>query len=248
MTRHLIERRRYEPKRRDLAVAAVETLSPGMLRVTFTGDDLADFASAGADDHVKMFFPADGPGLTVGRDFTPRLFDVARRTLTIDFALHADGPAIRWARGAKPGDRLQIGGPRGSAVVPDDFDWYLLIGDETALPSIGRRVEDLRPGVPVTTLVAIASAADKQVFRTRAALDARWCVRADPTNDTGLLRDALWEVALPPGDGFVFIAAEGQVARTLRAYMIERGHPPEWIKAAGYWARGAAGAHERIED
>jgi NADPH-dependent ferric siderophore reductase len=32
------------------------------------------------------------------------------------------------------GDRLDIGGPRGSAVVPDDFDWYLLIGDEARRP------------------------------------------------------------------------------------------------------------------
>jgi NADPH-dependent ferric siderophore reductase len=37
--------------------------------------------------------------------------------------------------------------------VPDDFDWYLLIGDETALPAIGRRVEELRADVSVTTFV-----------------------------------------------------------------------------------------------
>ena len=75
------------------------------------------------------------------RDFTPRRFDSKTATLVIDFALHDAGPATRWALGARAGDRLEIGGPKSSKVVPDDFDGYLLVGDESALPAIGRRVE-----------------------------------------------------------------------------------------------------------
>src|SRR6185436_499825 len=98
------------------------------------------------------------------RDFTPRRFDVASGTFVIDFALHDAGPATNWAVAAKVGDTLEIGGPRGSAVIPDDFDWYILIGDETALPAIGRRVEELRQDVPVTTIVAVASLEETQTF------------------------------------------------------------------------------------
>ena len=248
MIRHAIERRRFEPKRRDVAVASVAALTPRMLRITFAGEALGDFASAAADDHVKMFFPVTGTGEYVGRDFTPRAFDAAAGTLTVDFAMHPSGPAIAWARSAKPGDRLAIGGPRGSAVVPDDFDWYLLVGDETALPAIGRRIEELRPGVPVRTLVVVDADADRQTFDTPAALEAHWCVRRAGTDDAALLRDALWGLPLPPGEGFIWIAAEADVARTLRAYVLERGHNREWVKAAGYWKRGSDGAHERIED
>nr|WP_246251703.1 siderophore-interacting protein [Ancylobacter pratisalsi] len=39
--------------------------------------------------------------------------------------------ASTWALAARPGDRLEIGGPRGSAIIPADFDWYWLVGDET---------------------------------------------------------------------------------------------------------------------
>jgi NADPH-dependent ferric siderophore reductase len=28
----------------------------------------------------------------------------------------------------------------------------------------------------------------------------------------------------------------------------ERGHPRQWTKAAGYWKRGQAETHEKIED
>ncbi len=38
-------------------------------------------------------------------------------------------------------------------------------------------------------------------------------------------------------------------ARALRAYVIEdRQHPREWTKAAGYWTRGQADAHDCMED
>jgi NADPH-dependent ferric siderophore reductase len=182
------------------------------------------------------------------RDFTPRRFDVARNKIVIDFALHESGPATSWAAAAKVGDKLEIGGPRGSAVIPDDFDWYLLIGDETALPAIGRRVEELRAGVPVTTIVVLASLDEAQTFKTKADWTPIWCPR-DGADDAAVLRTAVKALDNPPGEGSVWIAAEANVARALRSYMIEsRQHPREWIKAAGYWTRGETDSHTRIED
>ena len=90
--------------------------------------------------------PPEGVERSPGRDYTPRRYDAGRNELVIDFALHDAGPATDWAAQAEPGQQLAVGGPRGSFVVPDDFDWYLFIGDETALPAIGRRLEELRAG------------------------------------------------------------------------------------------------------
>jgi NADPH-dependent ferric siderophore reductase len=245
---HQITRVRHETRRRILTVTSIEHLTPRMLRIGFTAPDLGDFVSASPDDHIKLFFPAGEAAQPVMRDFTPRSFDTRTGRLVIDFALHDAGPATEWAAGAKPGDKLEIGGPRGSAVVPDDFDWYLLIGDETALPAIGRRVEELRPGVPVLTAVVIAGPDEVQHFETRAAWTPLWVVRDGAADDAVQLLAALDGRELPPGEGFVWIAAEAQVARSLRVAMAEgRGHPREWIKASGYWSRGEAGAHQTIE-
>ncbi len=149
LTKHAIHRVRHEPRRRMLTVKQVERLTPTMARITL-GGDLAGFNSASYDDHVKVFFPLPGrnaptlpePGpdgkplegveRSPGRDYTPRHYDPAKDELIIDFALHDAGPATTWAEHAKPGEQLAVGGPRGSFVVPDDFDWYLFIGDETA--------------------------------------------------------------------------------------------------------------------
>ena len=246
--RHQITRVRHELRRRMLTVSAIERLTPRMLRFGLTSPELHDFVSASHDDHVKLFFPAADGGTPAMRDFTPRRFDTGKGTLTIDFALHDAGPATQWAASAKIGDTLQIGGPRGSTVVPDDFDWYVLIGDDTALPAISRRVEELRAGVPVASFV-VSAGGEAHELRCEADWTATWIARTPSSDDATLLRAALAGHAMPPGEGFVWIAAEASVARALRTYLVEeRGHPRHWIKAAGYWKRGQADIHEKIED
>ena len=242
---------RREPKRRRLTVESVTPLTPAMRRIVFASPDLADFVSLGADDHVKVFVSdATAPQGVAMRDYTPRAFDAVRHALTIDFVLHDAGPASDWARRAKPGDPLEIGGPRGSMVVADDFDFYLLVGDETALPSIGRRVESLRAGVPVTTIVLVDNAEVIQTFDTRADWRPTWLTRSgSDRDDAALFSEALTQWPTPSGDGYVWIAAEAEAARTLKAHMLQvRGHPKAWLKAAGYWVRGKAGESEKLDD
>ena len=245
--RHQVTRVRRETRRRTITVAATERLTPHMLRLNFTSDDFDDFDSAGPDDHIKLFL-ADAAGERVARDYTPRAFDRVGGTLVIDFALHDAGPATRWALSATRGDTIEIGGPRGSTIIADDFDWYLLIGDETALPSIARRLEELRPGVPVTAVIAIDGPKDRLEFSTRAALTLAWSERAgSAAPDDARLRALV--AGLPAGDGFVWIAAEAGVARAMRSHVVDTlEHPRGWCKASGYWSAGKAGAHDKIGD
>ncbi len=245
---HAATRVRHELKRRTLTVIALLDITPHMRRIIFTSPDLGDFVSASPDDHIKVFVPdASEPGGLAMRDYTPRAFDPAARTLVIDFALHESGPATAWARTAHPGAKLAIGGPRGSLVVPDDFDHYLLIGDETALPAIGRRLETLRPGVPVTALMLVEGPEEVQSFDTATRLTPGWVFRRGRSEDDGtLLIEALASWAPPAGDGYVWIAAEAAATRAVKDYMLTvRGQPKEWLKASGYWVKGSPGASEK---
>jgi NADPH-dependent ferric siderophore reductase len=267
--KHAIGRVRHELRRRLLTVTATERLTPNMLRITLAGDDLSGFVSAGYDDHVKLCFPKPGEDAPVWpavgpdavplaegviaspmRDFTPRRHDADRQELLIDFAVHEAGPASDWARRAAPGSRLGVGGPRGSFVVADDFDWYLLVGDETALPAIGRRLEELRAGARAIVIAAVTDAAEEQAFASRAALDIRWLHRPlAAANDTAPWLAALAALTLPEGDGYVWIAGETDVAKALRRVLVEdRGVPRAWIKSAGYWRAGSDGFHESHGD
>lgn len=243
----IITRHRFDTRRRTLTVQDKTRITPAMIRLVLEGEDLADFTSLGPDDHIKLFFDtgAEKPEM---RDYTPRAFDREARTLVLDFAVHDAGPATLWAVAAQPGDSLQIGGPRGSAVVAPVFDWWLLIGDETALPAMGRWIEEMPEGTAVTTLGLVTGAAEEQRWESRAAHRAAWLHRADPADPAPVL-EAARGLDLPEGRGFIWIAAEAGVARALRDHFRnDRGHPNEWLKAAGYWVKGQADASVKALD
>jgi NADPH-dependent ferric siderophore reductase len=261
---------RHETRIRRVQVHSVAHITPKMVRVVLGGDELMGFVSAAHDDHVKVFFPlpgeaepplpplgpngrafAEGAPRPPMRDYTPRRYDPAANTLTIDFVVHGEGPATTWAAQAKPGDFLGIGGPRGSFIVPDDFDWYLFAGDESALPAIGRRLEELPATARVVVVAEIEDAGEEQPFTSRATLDIRWLHRHAPSGSEqpSLLLDALAELPFPQGDGYAWVAAEASVAKALRRILVDRhGLPKDRVKAAAYWKRGAVAVHETYDD
>lgn len=235
--RHQIVRKRRETKRRQLTVVSVVALSPTMRRIVFQSDELSDFESESHDDHVKLFVL--GPdGQEHMRDYTPRAFDPATGNLTIDFAIHEAGPATNWAIGAQAGDSVSIGGPRGSTIVPDDFDWYLFIGDESAVPAIARRLEELRPEARSICYLLVDGPQGELQLASRSHLELRWIHRdGSPIDDAAAFEAALAAWSSPDGDGFVFIAAEAEAARRARELLEARGHNPGWLKSKGYWTK-----------
>ena len=238
-----VERVRHELKRRQLTVTQVEQLTPHFRRITFTDESLADFVSASFDDHLKVFVPAAAGAEPARRDYTPRHFDNAARTLVIEFALHGAGPAAEWAAQATPGQTLAIGGPKGSMVVPLDYDWHLLAGDETAFPAVARRLEELPAGAPAIVILRAGDAADRRVFDSAAAVDLRWVA-----TDAELLA-AVRALMLPAGEGYAWCAGEAAAMATLRRVLVdEKGHDRHAIRAAAYWKRGAIAHHENLGD
>ena len=233
---------RHETRRRDLAVVRVDDISPHFRSVTLGGDALADFISASFDDHVKFILDAGGTA-PVMRDYTPRRYDASTRELTLEFALHGDGPAADWAARARPGVLATIAGPRGSFIIPLDYDWHLFVGDETALPASARRLEELPAGARALVLAQVDDALDQRVFASAATVNVQWVARANE------LIDALRALALPTGEGYAWCAGEAGAMATVRRVLVEeKGHSRHAIRAAAYWKRGAVAHHENLED
>ncbi|MGW0434845.1 siderophore-interacting protein [Micromonospora sp. NPDC003197] len=154
-------------------VRALRQLSPSFLRVTFTGPDLDRFADKGYDQRIKLALPLDGESvvelpdgpnwyqqwreLPDDRRFPVRTYTVRavrqhQQEVDIDLVLHGDGgPATRWARRARLGDRLGLVGPDagypgvhgGLEFQPPQGSTLLLAGDETAAPAICAILERL---------------------------------------------------------------------------------------------------------
>jgi NADPH-dependent ferric siderophore reductase len=235
-----VQRVRHEIKRRELQVVRVESVTPHFRSVTFAGDALEGFISASFDDHVKFMLDADGPE-PVRRDYTPRRYDAAAGELTLEFALHGDGPAASWAAQAEPGQRAIIAGPRGSFVIPMDYDWHLFAGDETAMPAIARRLEELPQGARAI-VVLHTDEEDRREFSTKASLSVQW------VDSPESLVAAVRALELPAGEGYAWCAGEAAGMAALRSVLVdEKGHDRHAIRASAYWKRGAIAHHEDLE-
>lgn len=249
-----LQRVRYDTRRRSLTVIQTVRITPHLTSITLSGD-LSGFQSPGFDDHIKLFFADPVTGILslpdgntdapkpIMRDYTPRRFDIASGTLDIEFAIHQAGPATQWAMTAEPGDTIHIGGPRGSTLIPLAFDAYLLVGDDTALPAIARRLEEIPAGAKVVVVAEVDSADDRLDFVTQADASIHWVYR-----QTDSLNAALTRLHLPQGDMHAWVACEATAARLIRAQLIDdHGVDPHYVKASGYWRRDAVGSLERID-
>ncbi|MFC1420932.1 siderophore-interacting protein [Streptacidiphilus cavernicola] len=249
-------------------VVRTEPLTPGMVRVTFGGEGLAGFVNGGRDQRVKLLLPQEGqtePLLPdqdgadgwyrawqrmpaawrpVMRTYTVRAQRPDVGEIDIDLALHggsAEGPASRWARGARAGDRVAVFGPAASDaggvefLLPDDAAWVLLAGDETALPAIGAILETLPTGFPVRVYVHATDPADRQALPGVDGDRVHWL------HGDAALADAVARSSFPLGTPYAWIAGEAAQVRALRRHLVnDRGFPREAVTFMGYWRRGRA--------
>ncbi|QDK38181.1 siderophore-interacting protein [Bdellovibrio sp. NC01] len=227
----------HQLKQRTLTVKKIEELNSRMRRITFTGSELKDFVSLSPDDHIKVFLPSSGEDKPIMRDYTPRRYDNNALELDIEFVLHGEGPGSSWASQAQVGAELTIGGPRGSRVVPYSFDWYLMIGDETALPSIGRRLFELPAHSKAIVIVEVEDETHRVQLPLSENVQVQWLYRhGRKPGSAEQFKNEILKTGFPVGDYFVWIATEKSVAMQLRDLLVTvRGANEQWVKATGYW-------------
>lgn len=253
-SRRVPHRVRNELRFRPVEVLASEFIANSFYRITFAGEALEGFTSAGFDDHIKVFFPDSNTGefhlpeiteegvvwkegvRPVARDYTPLFFDPVQRRLTIDFYVHQSGVASGWAASAKPGDRLAIGGPRGSLVVPEEYDFQLYICDETGLPAFRRRLQALG-GRPCQLFAWTDEATGREYLKSLKNVEVTWLGSGNMSRENvAPLIAQLDKMTLPEEDYFIWLTGEGAAVKRLSDYFIsERGCESEFVRAVAYW-------------
>lgn len=229
-------------------------LTGGYVRVRLEGAELDGFASLGCDDHMRLFFPAAPVGsveelrASPSREYTPLAWGAG--WLDVEFAIHgaegARGVAAEWAAAAPLGAQIGIGGPRGSMVVEGRPDWWFLAGDETAVPAMRRFAASMPADARGSVLVEVPGEDSELRIDTPAGVIVSYVHRGDRPGGSGLIPvlEGLDATRRPPGDAFVFVAAEQSVVKPARALAVDRwGLRPDRIVVKGYWKRGDAAFH-----
>jgi NADPH-dependent ferric siderophore reductase len=235
---------------------SVSLVSPRLISVLVTGDELDGFTDAVPTSHLKVFLPAEGqlephlpaPGpdgtvvapdgaAPVVRTYTPRRYDPATRTLEIQFLLHGTGPAAEWARRAAPGDRLAVAGPGGRFSLEPAADHWWLAADESAIPAVGTLLEALPETTAADVHLEVDGPDDEVEFAATAKATITWHHRR-PDAFGAELADAARAGAIPDG-ARVWVACEAAAMRDIRRYLITERHlPPASLVTRGYWRAG----------
>ena len=204
-------------------------VTPGVVRVTFS---VPGFRSTGkADEWVHIFLGEPGDH-SHRRNYTIRAWRPQSDEVDVDVVLHERGLMVDWTRGAQQGDRLVWGDVTGTYAPPEDTDWLLLAGDITALPAIGRIVEELPAGARATVVAETADAADLPAWDTAGEVDV---VRLEG-REASRLEHAVRSFPEPEGNGYRWMAGETRTVRQTRRHVChERGIPKERYSLTGYW-------------
>ncbi|WP_017348295.1 siderophore-interacting protein [Pantoea sp. A4] len=247
------QRVRNELRFRHVTVASKEKIANAFWRVIFSGEDLAGFNSPSFEDHIKVFIPAEGstelqlPTMTEegivwpdgvrppARDYTPLAFD-GESSLTLDFYIHEGGVASGWADRAQVGDKLAVGGPRGSLIIPADYAVQLYVLDESGLPAFKRRKDDLQ-AEQVHVFAYADEATGREYLGDLSGINVTWLGSGNMHSDNlGQLIAEISKVSIPTEEYFVWLTGEGEFVKTLSDYFTERcGLDSDYVRAVAYW-------------
>lgn len=243
---------------REMHVVSARNISPHMRRVTLKGKELRRFEHGGL--HVNLLFPPKGIDTPqwpvsgedgrpvwpsgdfklVSRAYTIRNIDAGKGEVDIDIVIHDGTPGSTWALDAAQGDVVGMTGPGGGDAI--EADWYLLAGDETALPAIGRILEQLPSKTRAAVRIEVDSNCDEQALTRSCDVDVQWLHRKGrPAGTTLLLQQAVQAVEFPT-DGsriFAWAGCEFSAFKAIRTHLRkDRKLKREEHLVVSYWRRG----------
>jgi NADPH-dependent ferric siderophore reductase len=219
-----------------------ESVTPHILRVTLGGPGLDGFPDDSDGGYIKLRLaePESTDGKPSVRTYTVRRYDMKAQELDVDFVVHeSDGPAVNWAQSCRPGDKIKVGGPGPKKLLNQEADWFLVVGDMSALPAISANLERLPADAKGYALLEIIDEADKQSLKVPDGLQLEWIVNGDPERENSLLFDRVKALEWLPGDPYIWVAGEFSQSLAIRKLMkTEHKIARDQMYASSYWQIG----------
>lgn len=233
-----------------LRIKEKQFLTPHYIRLILEGDDIGIYKDARVGDNNKIALPENGVvelpenGMPQGviRTYTMRALELDKGEMTLDFVAHGEeGPASRWALNCKEGDPLGVLMKEKTKPLFKPADYYLLVGDHTALPVISVILEQLPDDAKGKAILEVYAKEDRLELIKPDGVEVVWVFNERPGEEV-LLPQYFEQETIPAGQSrYIYAAAEYQSVRQIqeqiRSYdFIDRS---EWQSYA-YWKFGQA--------
>ncbi|HEY1222731.1 MAG TPA: siderophore-interacting protein [Acidimicrobiales bacterium] len=200
-----------------------------------------DPALAGVPGNDVMVRLVDAKGRNVRRRYSVRSVEEEQGLVTLWIVTSHEGAGAHWAREAKPGDQVDLVGPRGKITLDPLADWYLFAGDTSGLASFYRLAESIEsPGRAIFIVEvddindALTAPFDEGLGVTGIFVERRGRAYDDPA---GLL-SGLAAFEMPANEGHAYLFGEFHVIRALGAALSDRGLPEQQQSHKAFWRAG----------
>jgi NADPH-dependent ferric siderophore reductase len=177
------------------------------------------------------------------RTYTIWRFEPEERALELRAHLYdGDGIGLRWARGARPGDRVTFWWPQGDFFTRD-APFHVFAGEETAAAAFGPMLRGLDAGARVHGVLESDSAEHDLPMPGPHRLHRVHRAGA-PAASSRILLAAVADLDLPGTDGAAYIAGEARTCQMVRDHLVrERGWQRTAVKVKPFWTPGKRGLH-----
>lgn len=223
-------------------------LTPSLHEIVLHGPDSHIAGEPGNDVMVRV---ADQSGGFVRRRYSVREVDASLHQLRLWISTAHEGPGSRWARGAAPGQHVDVVGPRGKILLDPVADWHLFLGDVTGFGAFYRMAQSIESPGQAVFIVQVDGTDDvlTSTFDEGVGITGIFVERSSRAlNDPAGLLGGLAAFALPPGVGHAYLFGEFSVTKVVREAVMDRGLKSSQIDRKAFWRMGRNNAEHGEPD
>lgn len=229
-------------------VTVAEQVTPAMRRIRLETDQPVAFPyTPGQHIRIQLKDPLSVSGILrpaeTLRTYTIWDLDPGKKAIELRVHLYGgDGIGLRWARAARPGDRVTFWWPQGDFFTRETA-FHLFIGEETASVAFGPMIRVLGASAEVFGVLE-SETPEHDLLMPGATVLRRVHRHGAPASASRALLAAVAELDLPGNTGAAYIAAEARTCQLVRDLLVrERNWPRASIKTKPLWAPGKRGLH-----
>ncbi|WP_430615529.1 siderophore-interacting protein [Flavobacterium sp. JP2137] len=237
-------------------------ITPNYIRIALENDYISEYKNATIGVNNKIFVAPEGTDKVHlpefdsekmdwkpmaaelrphRRTYTHRGIDLEKNEIYIDFVAHGDdGPASAWAIHAPIGAELGVVMRKEPHQLYVKADWYLLVGDATAIPVLAAILEDLPATARGFAVIEVESVEDIQQIHTQSQVFIKWIINPTPGQNSTLASEAEQLVStLDEVSKFAYVAAEFSTVKAIRTLLRKTLlWTSDELHAYSYWKYG----------